>query len=81
MATIDRWRRSTEGEAAIILGDDEAALTSYRQALELAPAPREIDSMYRQASFELDLAGDMTLARQLHELFLGHAQRNVVRTG
>ena len=26
-APVDRWRRSTEGEAAIILGDDEAALT------------------------------------------------------
>ena len=25
--TIDRWRRATEGEAGIILGDDEAALT------------------------------------------------------
>jgi pimeloyl-ACP methyl ester carboxylesterase len=70
-AKVDRWRRSTEGEAAIILGDEAAAVTAYHQALALGPSPRETDSMYQQASFELDLADDMPLARRLRELFLG----------
>jgi pimeloyl-ACP methyl ester carboxylesterase len=81
VAKVDRWRRSTEGEAAIILGDDEAALTSYSQALALAPSPREVDSMYQQASFELDLADDLPLARQVHALFLDRARGDVVGAG
>ena len=80
-AGVDRWRRATEGEAAIILGDDEAALTAYRQALELTPSPREIDSMYQQASFEVDLADDMTLARKLQALFLDRARGDVASAG
>jgi tetratricopeptide (TPR) repeat protein len=80
-AKIDRWRRATEGEAAIILGDDQAALTAYRQALELGPSPREIDSMYQQASFELDCADDLPLARALQALFVGRAQGDVARVG
>jgi hypothetical protein len=81
LAPADRWRRSTEGEAAIILGDGEAALTAYGQALELASSPREIDSMYQQASFELDLADDLLLARKLQELFLSRARADAVRVG
>jgi hypothetical protein len=81
LARVDRWRRATEGEAAIVLGDGVAALTAYRQALELRPSPREIDSMYQQASFELDLADDIPLAQELQALFFGSARGDVARAG
>ncbi len=71
---VDRWRLATEGEAAIILGDDQSALTAYRQALALKPSPREIDSIYQQASFELDLAENVPLARALRGLFVGDVE-------
>ena len=81
LAKVDRWRRATEGEAAIILGEDQAALTAYRQALELGPTPREIDSMYQQASFELDLADNIPLAQTLQALFLGRARGDAAQVG
>jgi tetratricopeptide (TPR) repeat protein len=66
---MDKWRRATEGEAAIICGDDQAAVNAYRMALELRPSSREIDSMYTQAMFELDLADNIVLAKALQTLF------------
>jgi tetratricopeptide (TPR) repeat protein len=73
-----KWRSATEGEAAIICGDDRAALSAYRQALEAKPDSREIDSMYLQASFELDLADNIVLAKELQGLFLAPAPGVVV---
>jgi pimeloyl-ACP methyl ester carboxylesterase len=77
LAPLDRWRLATEGEASIILGDDQAALTAYRGALELKPSPRETDSMYQQATFELDLADNLELARTLQALFIAPASSGV----
>ena len=37
--------------------------------------------MYQQASFALDLADDIPLARELHALFLGRARGDVARVG
>jgi hypothetical protein len=37
--------------------------------------------MYQQAGFELDLAGDIPLARQLRALFLGRAQGEAALPG
>jgi tetratricopeptide (TPR) repeat protein len=67
---IDKWRLATEGEAAIILGDDSAALTAYEAALTYTPRPRERVSMYQQAIFELDLAENVPLAKRLRDRFI-----------
>lgn len=71
LAAVDKWRLATEGEAAIILGDDARAEQAYQAALQLAPTPRERDSMFKQASFELDLAENIQLAQRLQALFAG----------
>jgi hypothetical protein len=63
------WRDATEGEAAIIMGDDAGALAAYGRALAAQPKPRQVDSMFQQASFELDLLGNVALAREMQSLF------------
>jgi pimeloyl-ACP methyl ester carboxylesterase len=67
---IDKWRLATEGEAALILGNDAAALAAYDATLTLKLKPREKDSIYQQAIFELDLAENVALAKVLRERFV-----------
>jgi len=42
------WREATLGEACLMLGEIDAAVTHYRDALASNPSPREIDSIYQQ---------------------------------
>ena len=46
----DSWRAATEGEASLYLHDGEAALKHYRRAVEMCTSPRDLRSMYAQAS-------------------------------
>lgn len=43
------WRRATEGEALLILGELDEACIRYAWAIQRASAPREATSMYAQA--------------------------------
>ncbi|HZE87941.1 MAG TPA: tetratricopeptide repeat-containing protein, partial [Verrucomicrobiae bacterium] len=48
-APEDLWRAATEGEANLILGEDDAALEHYRRAMARSSKPWEIESMFTQA--------------------------------
>ncbi len=43
------WRLATEGEAHLVLGEDDEAVVRYGGALALRPAPREVDSIHLRA--------------------------------
>jgi pimeloyl-ACP methyl ester carboxylesterase len=45
-----QWRLATAGEAKLVLGDLSRATDLYRQAVSEAKSPRDLDSMYSQAS-------------------------------
>jgi tetratricopeptide (TPR) repeat protein len=46
---MSQWRLATEGEALLMLGDLDAAVERYKQAISKTRSQREIDSMYSQA--------------------------------
>lgn len=46
----DHWNAATMGEADLILGNLESAKQHYQVAKERSPGPRDIGSMYSQAS-------------------------------
>jgi pimeloyl-ACP methyl ester carboxylesterase len=55
LAEGDKWRWATEGEAYLLLGDEQTALQRYRAAIARRPDPRELTSMYQQAYHIADL--------------------------
>jgi tetratricopeptide (TPR) repeat protein len=63
------WSAATEGEASLILGQTERALSSYQKAIDYKPQPRQVDSMYQQAARIADLIGDEQALRALPALF------------
>jgi pimeloyl-ACP methyl ester carboxylesterase len=63
------WRCATQGEASLILGNDDAAIAAYGKAIDTAPAAREIESMYQQAVWIADLRRDRLLAEKLEGVF------------
>jgi pimeloyl-ACP methyl ester carboxylesterase len=71
----DKWRRATEGEANLILGDTDAALENYRAAIATQPSPRELSSMFQQAYHIADVLyppaadGSDPIAERLDALF------------
>jgi pimeloyl-ACP methyl ester carboxylesterase len=65
------WRRATEGEANLYLGNTDAAADAYRRALDLKPEPRQATSIYQQAFRAADLVGEEGLAEQLKAMFSG----------
>jgi len=67
----DVWRRATEGEANLYLGNAAAAADSYRSALALSPEPWQATSIYQQAFRAADLVGEEDLAAQLKAMFSG----------
>jgi hypothetical protein len=71
-----KWRFATEGEARLVLGEFDAAVAGYASALatDPAPGPREIASMYQQATLLVSIVGDETLANRLDALFRGGAR-------
>jgi len=49
-AKPDHWRRASEGDAHLLLGDADEALRAYRAVVDEHPSPRDVESVYRQAS-------------------------------
>lgn len=66
-----RWRLATEGQAHLLLGETEAALQSYHEAVQLKPKPRELASTYEQTVLVTGLVGDEELAKRLETIFRG----------
>jgi pimeloyl-ACP methyl ester carboxylesterase len=48
-SAASHWRSATEGEAWLILGDEERAHHAYRRAISLTQTARDLDSIYSQA--------------------------------
>jgi len=65
------WRRATEGEANLYLGNTVAAADAYRRALALDPKPWQARSIYQQAFRAADLVGEDGLAAELQAMFNG----------
>lgn len=65
----DKWSLATEGEAYLILEQDETALVRYKQALAESPTPREVESMYMQALRVTDLLGRGSTGERLERIF------------
>jgi pimeloyl-ACP methyl ester carboxylesterase len=70
-APDDVWRRATEGEANLYLGNTAAAADAYRRALDLKPEPWQATSIYQQAFRAADLVGEDGLAAELKAMFSG----------
>jgi len=66
----DLWRFATEGEAHLYLGNPEAALAAYANALALSPEPRNAGSMYQQAIRVADLMRQDETIKPLQALFM-----------
>jgi pimeloyl-ACP methyl ester carboxylesterase len=70
-APDDVWRRATEGEANLYLGNAAAAADAYHRALALSPEPWQATSIYQQAFRAADLTGEEELGVQLRTMFSG----------
>jgi tetratricopeptide (TPR) repeat protein len=70
-APDDVWRRATEGEANLYLGNTAAAADAYRRAFALNPEPWQATSIYQQAFRAADLVGEDAMAAQLQAMFGG----------
>ena len=70
-AADDVWRRATEGEANLYLGNTAAAVDAYHRAFALNPEPWQATSIYQQAFRAADLVGEEDLALQLKAMFSG----------
>ena len=70
-APDDIWRRATEGEANLYLGNTAAAADAYRRALALNPEPWQATSIYQQAFRAADLVGEDGLSMELRAMFSG----------
>jgi len=71
LAPDRKWRLATEGEALLVLGMAEQAYARYGRAADpvLEAAPRELESMYRQAIYLSRLIGDQSMRRELTRIF------------
>ncbi len=67
------WCAATVGEAQFYLGDTAAGLEAYREAVGMNPTPRELGSMYSQASLVLELLEDQPAQTELKTIFKGTA--------
>ena len=67
----DVWCLATEGEANLVLGEDDKSIEAYRQALALDPKPWQVSSMFHQAVAVADLTDNKKMADRLRELFRG----------
>jgi tetratricopeptide (TPR) repeat protein len=70
-AADDVWRRATEGEANLYLGNTAAAADAYQRAFALKPEPWQATSIYQQAFRAADLVAEDDLAAQLKAMFSG----------
>jgi hypothetical protein len=67
------WRRASEGEAHLILGNSDTAIACYETALQGPPNPKpwQVASTAQQAKLIADKLGDEPLAQSLLKLFSG----------
>ncbi len=70
-APREKWRLATEGETRLILGETDAAIDSYRQAVRARTKPWELSSMYQQAIRVASLVGDYSAGELLQTIFRG----------
>ncbi len=65
------WRRATEAEALLLMGDSAGALALYGAVLsaEPQPEPRQVESMYQQALYLAKVLEDGALVTSLNGLF------------
>jgi hypothetical protein len=68
-ATTDLWRRATQGEAYLYLGDVPSALLAYADAVKQTWDSRELQSMQRQAIWAARLIDDPHAEAELQSLF------------
>lgn len=59
------WCSATIGEASLYLGQQDQAISSYREALRNSPRPREAESMFQQACWVIDRQRDAPLLHRL----------------
>jgi hypothetical protein len=71
LAPDRKWRLATQGEALLVLGQEERAYTCYSQAADpaLEAAPRELEAVYQQAIYLSRLIGDQSMRRELTRIF------------
>jgi pimeloyl-ACP methyl ester carboxylesterase len=72
-AKLDVWRLATEGEAHLLLGNIDAAMSGYRAAVTCNPKPRQLDSIFQQAVRVASLVGNEAAADRLQQIFRGDA--------
>jgi pimeloyl-ACP methyl ester carboxylesterase len=72
-AKLDVWRLATEGEAHLLLGNIDAAMSGYRAAVTCNPKPRQLDSIFQQAVRVASLVGNEAAADRLQQIFRGGA--------
>lgn len=64
-----KWSAATAGEAELILGNSDAGLAHYAVALQKSPTVREVETMFRQATWIATIRSDLDLAGRLRQLF------------
>ena len=72
-ASDGKWRRATEGEAHLLLGEFDDSIKGYQAAVNSKPSPRELDSMYQQALRVASLVADESVAGRIEAIFRGGA--------
>jgi pimeloyl-ACP methyl ester carboxylesterase len=65
----DTWRLATEGEAFLLLGEEDRSIDHYGQALDTNPEPRQISSMFHQATLVSGLLKNQHATDRLEVLF------------
>ncbi len=65
------WRSATEGEAYLYLGEWQASLRAYEQALDLEPSVHQIESSYAQAYGVAEELGPKDLEGDIDRIFRG----------
>lgn len=68
-STKNHWLYATIGDANLILGRPDLAMEHYRRALTGKPSPREIESIFQQASRLADLLGNPDATAEIVRLF------------
>ena len=65
------WSLATRGEAQLLLGRDAEALAAYAAAIAREPSPRELDSMFVQATHLTEILERKATQKRLEALFRG----------
>ena len=70
--------QALQHERDLVLGEFDAALAAYDKAVNAdpPPSPREVASMYQQATLVTTIVGGRSLATRLDRIFSGDAKRS-----